>query len=465
MTDNKKLINSIALLEINNSPKLNSINSKELQNKIEHIEKNIRDQYLEDNTPWVVAFSGGKDSTATLQLIFSALETLPKEKISKEIHVLSNDTLVENPKVIDFLNKQLEAIEIAGKEKLFSHAPNLFTVKKSVPELGDRFWLSIIGKGYPSPNRWFRWCTERMKINPSNQYILDTVDKHGKAIVILGTRKDESTNRAATMKQYKIYGMNLHKHSTLNNAYVFAPISEISNEEVWLYLRDYPSYWGENNQELMQLYYNSFDVLDCPLVIDLTTPSCGNSRFGCWTCTVVDEDKSMKGMILNGEEWMNPLLNFRNWLKTIRDDETKRMNRGRDGSDRLGPFTIDTRKEILERLLKIENEIKHDFISKEELTAIQLQWSYDGFFNYNVAEIYESVRGINIMLTENSASKRRQEEYEILDEVCRENSVNPDHIKTLMQLERERMVYLRRRNLLSDMQQKIKIFVKDTEPG
>ncbi|MCB1193045.1 MAG: hypothetical protein H7A23_12965 [Leptospiraceae bacterium] len=38
--------------------------------------------------------------------------------------------------------------------------------------------------------------------------------------------------------------------------------------------------------------------MECPLVIDDTTPSCGNSRLGCWTCTVIDQDKSMGYMIL-----------------------------------------------------------------------------------------------------------------------------------------------------------------------
>jgi DNA sulfur modification protein DndC len=144
---------------------------------------------LVDTIPWVVGFSGGKDSTAVLQLIFTALSELPPEKLTKEIHVLSNDTLVENPKVVDFLDRQLATILEAGRTSLFAHNPDLFYVKKTTPKLDDTFWLNIIGKGYPSPNRWFRWCTERMKINPTNEYILDTVSKHGRAIIILGTRR------------------------------------------------------------------------------------------------------------------------------------------------------------------------------------------------------------------------------------------------------------------------------------
>lgn len=169
----------------------------------------IKSQYLADPMPWVIGFSGGKDSTAVLQLIFYALSELPRIKLAKEVHVLSNDTLVENPNIVRFLDGQLEQIETVGKNELFAHNPDLFSVIKVTPKLEDTFWLNLIGKGYPSPNRWFRWCTERMKINPTSDYILKTVNKHGSAIIVLGTRKAESANRANSMRQYEIEGLRL----------------------------------------------------------------------------------------------------------------------------------------------------------------------------------------------------------------------------------------------------------------
>ncbi len=358
------------------SLKTEYLDRSQLDYKLNLIKQNITEQYLEDSIPWVIGFSGGKDSTATLQLIFDALGELPREKLTKEVHVLSNDTLVENPKVVDFLDRQLAKIEEVGKKKLFAHRPDLFYVIKTTPKLEDTFWLNLIGKGYPSPNRWFRWCTERMKIAPTNHYISETVSRQGRAIIVLGTRKDESSNRANSMRQYEIYGMRLRKHS-LPNAYVFAPIVDITNQEVWRYLMDYPNPWSGNNDELARLYYSAFDDLrECPLVVDLTTPSCGNTRFGCWVCTVVDQDKSMMGMVANGETWLEPLLNFRNWLSELRDDLTKRMNVRRNGQKGPGAFTFVTRKEILERLLEIENKTGYDFITVSELTAIQHQWYY-----------------------------------------------------------------------------------------
>lgn len=163
---------------------------------------------------------------------------LPKEQLQKPIHVLTNDTLVENPNVVDYVDSQLKLIEKVGKQRLFSHLPDYFQVVKVVPKIEDRFWINLIGKGYPSPNRWFRWCTDRLKISPTNDYILQQVSRHGKAIIVLGVRKAESTNRAKSMEQYdlqNITGSKYRKHS-LPNAWVYAPISELDNKEVWHYL-------------------------------------------------------------------------------------------------------------------------------------------------------------------------------------------------------------------------------------
>lgn len=448
------------MMQVESSSRIRNVDEQKLLEKLEQIKQDIREQYLADSIPWVIAFSGGKDSTATLQLIFSALSDLSPEKLTKEIHVLSNDTLVENPKVVDFLDRQLERILNTGRTRLFLRDPQLFHVKKTTPKLDDTFWLNLIGKGYPAPNRWFRWCTERMKINPTNEYILDTVSKHGRAIIVLGTRKDESSNRANSMSQYEVSGVRLRKHS-LPNAYVFAPIADITNEEVWRYLVDYPNPWESNNRELVELYYSAFDILDCPLVIDKTTPSCGNSRFGCWVCTVVEKDKSMMGMIFNGEKWMQPLLEFRDWLKSARDNPSKRMDKRRNGQDGIGPFTMEVRKEILEKIFQIEMEVGYEFISLPELAAIQIQWNYDGNFLYSVREIYEKVKGKQIMIAESSQLERRREEFQVLEDICAKHGINPDHIKGLMELERNQFRFLRRSSLFGDMRTKIENFVND----
>jgi DNA sulfur modification protein DndC len=438
------------------------------KNLIDTLSIEIQEQYLSDNTPWVLGYSGGKDSTTVANLVLYALSKLPQDQLKKEVHILSNDTLVENPAIVEYVDGQLDLIRKAGKAKVFAHHPDLFQTVKVAPKLDDRFWVNLIGKGYPSPNRWFRWCTDRMKINPTNDYILKQVSKHGKAIIVLGTRSTESANRAKSMKEYDLgfEGMKFRKHS-LPNAWVYAPIHNWETGEVWEYLMSVPSFWGGDHKKLVTLYRNaSPNASECPLVIDTSTPSCGTSRFGCWVCTVVDKDKSMENLIENGEEWMEPLLEFRDMLAEIRNDETKRFDKSDTYTNRKGAFLFEVRADLLERLLKIETDIQAktgtELITKAELAAIQLQWQYQGNFEFSVAEIYEKAKGKKISMMNSLQKTREEEELELLREVSKEHQVNPDHIRALMVMERDHAAFLRRKNILDDMQKKIEKFATET---
>lgn len=438
-----------------------------LIDRLKSITQEIQDLYLQDTTPWVLGYSGGKDSTAVLQLVFYALSKLPKDQLHKEIHVLSNDTLVENPAVIAYLDRQLSLIEKFGKTRLFGHAPTCFSVVKVAPKIEDRFWINLIGKGYPSPNRWFRWCTERMKIKPTNGYILKTVSRHGRAMVVLGTRHTESSNRSKSMEKYdlqEITGGKIRKHS-LPNSWMYAPINDLTTEEVWQYLMSVPNIWGGDNKALVAMYRNaSPNATECPLVIDTSTSSCGNSRFGCWVCTVVSRDKSMENLIENGEDWMIPLLEFRDYVGPLRDEPGARMPVKRNGLPGEGAFTFEKRAEILRRVLEIELQTGLEVVSRPELVAIQLQWNYDGGFQHRVSDIYFQVKKIPIAMTDNDLQLQREEEENLLlDEVASAHGVNPDHIRELMMTEKEAATHLRRRNIYDDILKKVDDFVKKNE--
>lgn len=329
----------------------------------------IKEQYLSDSIPWVIGFSGGKDSTMVLQMLFCSLSSLPEEKRSKPVHILCNDTLVENPMIAKYVDEELKKIEITGKSTIFKHNPDLFNVVKVKPKLEDTFWVNLIGKGYPSPNRWFRWCTERLKINPTNDYIINTVSKYGHAIIVLGTRKAESSNRAAAMKLYD-NGERLRRHR-LQNAFVYAPIADLSNNEVWAYLLQAPNPWNKDNKRLLKLYGSACSAGECPFVIETGTQSCGKSRFGCWVCTVVDRDKSMENFVDNGEEWMEELLNFRNWLYDIRQEVNQGIPEELKSNSKFGPFLLRTRCAILDRLLSIQELLSIELITSTELRYIQ----------------------------------------------------------------------------------------------
>ena len=169
------------------------------------------------STPWIICFSGGKDSTLLLQFVFEMLQGRDIDPARRDIHIIANDTLVESPLVARHLDKQLAAIR-----KHVKAIGMPVKVKKTHPRADHTFWVNLIGKGYASPNRLFRWCTHRLKIEPTTSYIKKQVSENGKAIVLLGVRSDESANRAREVARHTVKNSNLHPHASLQIAWFFA---------------------------------------------------------------------------------------------------------------------------------------------------------------------------------------------------------------------------------------------------
>ena len=142
----------------------------------------IQKVYLDDKRPWILGFSGGKDSTCMIQLVWSALEKLPVSKLTKKIYIISSDTLVESPKIVETVTDSLERMEEAAKRSQLPIETNLVR-----PVLSDTFWVCMIGKGYPAPSNTFRWCTDRLKIKSANRFIEEKVSEHGEVIMVLGS--------------------------------------------------------------------------------------------------------------------------------------------------------------------------------------------------------------------------------------------------------------------------------------
>ncbi|MGG3563170.1 DNA phosphorothioation system sulfurtransferase DndC [Neobacillus rhizosphaerae] len=350
---------------------------------VDEAKENIKLAYKEDNRPWVVGYSGGKDSTVVVQLVFEALNEMPKEELHKKVYVISSDTLVETPLIINSINQTLRRIQ---DEALKRNLP--IETYKVKPEIEKSFWVNIIGKGYPTPNQQFRWCTDRLKIDPANQFIMDKVSSFGEVIMVLGVREDESATRGNVIRSHTVDGKTFMRHSTLSNAYVYAPIRSFSLDDVWNYLLNHQSPWGDDNSDLHRLYQDS-NSGECPLVIDKnikeSAGSCGNSRFGCWVCTVVNEDKALTGFIQSGHDWMKPLLDFRNWLSGIRDDRTKRMRYRMNGQiyykevkieeiDGVNYVLIPKKSSRAKQLIKMT---EFEIITKDDLKAYIAQNNID----------------------------------------------------------------------------------------
>ncbi len=433
------------------------------------VERQVAALYTADAIPWVVGYSGGKDSTAVLQLVWRALSSLPVERRSKPVHVISTDTLVENPIVAAWVTKSLESMDAAARDQGLP-----LTAHRLTPAVEDSFWVNLIGRGYPAPRPKFRWCTERLKIMPSTRFITSVVERHGEAILVLGTRKAESTTRARVMERYERLRTRecLSPNGDLPNSYVYTPVEDWTNDDVWLFLMQFQNPWGYDNKDLLGMYQGASPDGECPLVVDTSTPSCGDSRFGCWVCTLVDQDKSMQAMIRNDEEkeWMLPLLELRNRLdppKTPEGDRPLRDFRRMNGTVQLfhdrpipGPYTQEARESWLRQVLQAQHHVRArgpeiardiDLITLQELEAIRRIWVVEKHeIEDTLPGIYEDAAGVPYpgRRVDDNATLGA-DDVALLRELCDGDRLHFQLIRELLSLEKHHKSMLRRTGLFA----------------
>lgn len=398
--------------------------------------------YKHDQRPWMLGYSGGKDSTLLCQLVFEMLRTLTPEERTKKVYVVTSDTMVENPIVKDYMYRMNRAINAASEdEKLNVEAHMLH------PETRQTFWSLVIGLGYPTPEApGFRWCTERLKINPSNKFTYDTIKKDGEIVILLGVRKAESAARSKSISAHEIEGKILSPHVSIPKAYVYNPLTEIDNAVVWEYLLkdDAQSAWGTDNKYLFSLYQGEQLGEEQSVVGEVDKdkiPITGNSRFGCWCCTMVKEDKSLQNFIDHGAEKLIPLRRFRNWLVELRATPEARDWRRRNGSVYFnaegefgrGPFTLETRKEILRRLLLLEDETGYELITMDELKMIDKMWEDEGDLSRRaLVDIYYEVRHTRLPWDQFKHAKYDEETIATIDGLCKKYDIPFELVSKLL---------------------------------
>jgi DNA sulfur modification protein DndC len=450
---------------------------------LDRLTEEIQALYLSDSVPWVVGYSGGKDSSAIVSLIWLALQKLPAEQREKPVHVISTDTLVENPIVASWVNMSLVRMGEAAEQQELPIVPHRLT-----PEVSDTFWVNLIGKGYPAPRNKFRWCTERLKIKPSNSFITRVVRENGEAILVLGTRKAESSRRSHNMSLHAKNAIRerLTPNASLPNSLVYTPIEDWTNDDVWLFLMRLPNPWGHSNKELMGMYRGASADGECPLVVDTTTPSCGNSRFGCWVCTLVDQDKSMAAMIQNDVEkdWMLPMLELRNELD-FRSEEARARELARRDYRRItgkltsyesqgevqpvpGPYKPEAREYWLRRVLETQEFLREnapesmgeiELITKEELQEIRRIWVVEKHeIEDRVPVIYQEVTG-------RPYPGQKIDDHQVFDtevlallrESCPEDpdGMHYEMLRNLIDVERRYRTMTRRRGLFEEIENEI----------
>ena len=400
----------------------------------------MRIVYLHDKRPWMIGFSGGKDSTMLCMLVFDMLKTLKPNQITKKIYITSSDTMVENPVVKNYMYKMSEAIGRAGEK--YGVVSNIIR-----PEPEKTFWSYVIGLGYPTPEPpGFRWCTDRLKIKPINKFTLETIKENGEVIMLLGVRKAESSYRARGITAREVEGKILVRHTDIENAYVYNPLTEIPNQLVWEYLlkNDGITPWGTDNKYLFSLYQGENLGEEQSVLGEVDKDKLavtGNSRFGCWICTMVKEDKSLLNFIEKGSTELVPLRNFRNWLLSIRNDASLRDNKRRngsvyeknDGEYGLGPFTMQGRITILRELLQLQKNTGFDIITKAELKAIDRMWEAEGdLYRRTLVETYYEIMGERLPWDAYRVPLFSEETMQILESTCKEYDVEYEMMKKLI---------------------------------
>lgn len=440
----------------------------------------IRELYQADDVPWIIGYSGGKDSTAVLQLTWLAIAELPTDQRRKPIHVISTDTMVENPVVAAWVSHSQEVMRKKAVDLKMPIVPHRLT-----PTVEDSFWVNLIGKGYPAPRPKFRWCTARLKINPSTSFISGIVKQSGEAILLLGSRKAESQARARSMQHHERHRIRdrLSPNANLPSALVYTPIEAWSNDDVWMFLMQVRNPWGYDNKDLLTMYQGASPDGECPLVVDSSTPSCGDSRFGCWVCTLVDKDKSMTAMIQNDQEkeWMMPLLDLRNALdfRNGKDGDEEMTDRHLRDFRRMngtltlfkerlvhGPYTQSAREDWLRKLLTAQqlirrsgpDSVRHiDLISLAELQEIRRIWVIEKHeMEDNLPKIYSQVMGDQFpgpRLDDNMVMG--PEEMNLLGEICGSDRLHFEMARELLSVERQQRMQARRAGLFDRLEKAI----------
>lgn len=372
----------------------------------EDIIQEIMIVYQHDSRPWLIGYSGGKDSTLLVALVYEAIARLPEKARTKKVYIITSDTLVENPIVKKYMHDSSKRInESAQRDHLNIDAQIIYPL----PE--QTFWSRVIGLGYPTPEPpGFRWCTERLKIQPMNLFVNERIKESGEIIILLGVRKAESATRNRTITAREIEGKLLNMHSDIKNAYVYNPITEIHNDLVWEFLLkdNGRSPWGSDLKYLFSLYQGENLGEEQSVIGEVDKdkiPVTGNSRFGCWCCTIVKEDKSLLNFISKGATELIPLRDFRNWLVSIRQNPDYRDTKRRDGTVYqkangeygFGPFTMWGRQQILRRLLELQRDTRMELITIDELKVIDQMWDNEGDLTKRLlVDIYYDVFGTRL---------------------------------------------------------------------
>lgn len=333
---------------------------RRLLQRIKQTEKALSEMVKRGYTRWIVTFSGGKDSTAVAVL---ALETALKlQRRVERIDIIYSDTGIEIPVINSYALQFFDYLKCASRVQGLPVHRHI-----ARPRLEESFWVCLLGKGYPPPHQRFRWCTRRLKIEPVEDALWHFI-KPDKTVILTGVRFGESRTRDtglySSCKRGGECGQGLwfHYSSRLHVGYL-APIVEWQECDVWDFLNFYAPSLGYPTAQLEGHVYNGRET-----------------RFGCWMCTVVKQDKTME-RITALPQWshLRPLVEFRQRVKDLTGLRESRVLRPDRNPGRL---SLATRKKLLSELLSLQATMRMTVISPEEVALIKKLWQDPRYRRY-----------------------------------------------------------------------------------
>lgn len=399
-------------------------NKEKKMKQFHQILTHMKQTYLSDPKDWIIAVSFGKDSSLVLQLVLSMLRQLKINEINKKVFVITANTRVESPIMVNYVKRNLELL--SGKYTKYG-----VEVVEVQPTVQNSFFYNVIGKGLGAPagNSRFNWCQHKLKIEPMNHAIETIIAQSNvffsqgspthEATLLIGTRNDESVKRAQSIAKYEESAF-FGKHAYYKNIRTYLPVKFVSTGDLWNYLDHAVGVfdWGLPVADLREMYE---DGKECPIIRSVNSKSCGgNSRNGCYVCQMAGRNDSMlETLISKGHSNIQPLYDWKQFLfdvsndtryreplrrkeytKIINDhslsifdyvDDTtpyKKAYKGnKDGEYRPGGFAFPIRKILLEKLLYAEKASGYQLISEDEIKSIIEAWEKDGFMVNEVSAV------------------------------------------------------------------------------
>jgi DNA sulfur modification protein DndC len=272
---------------------------------------------------WIIGFSGGKDSSATLKIFLEGYRKSPV-KIAK-VSLIYCDTGVENI-VLDRYVKGL----FDGMKDEFDRLQLPIKIIVLKAPVQDRFFVRIVGRGYPPPTNSFRWCTKSLRIEPVMRYIESQSDQN--SVVVLGLRQNESVQRDRSFWPESGEYWQRQREGKIKYD-IFLPIIRLDVPQVWDAIFWLSAPEALRPHALEELYRGASG--ECPIIKAPQSPPCASGRFGCWVCTVVRRDKSAMELVRSGRTELEPFLQFRDWLAQFRNHPKNRWPTRRNGSEGL----------------------------------------------------------------------------------------------------------------------------------